>query len=37
MELIASEKIKEALFLNTGDTLEVEVLPLLPAVGRDPT
>jgi len=25
MELIASEKIKEALFLNTGDTLEVEV------------
>ena len=26
MELIASEKIKEALFLNTGDLLEVETL-----------
>jgi riboflavin kinase len=26
MELIASEKIKEALFLNTGDLLEVEIL-----------
>jgi len=26
MELIASEKIKEALFLNTGDILEVETL-----------
>lgn len=26
MELIASEKIKEAFFLNTGDLLEVEIL-----------
>jgi riboflavin kinase len=26
MELIASEKIKEALSLNTGDMLEVEIL-----------
>ena len=26
MELIASKKIKEALFLNTGDLLEVETL-----------
>jgi len=37
MELIASQNIKATLFVDTGDTLEVEVFPLLPAVGRDPT
>lgn len=37
MELIASQNIKATLFVDTGDTLEVEVFPLPPAVGRDPT
>ena len=30
MELIASQNIKKALSVNTGDLLEVEVFPLLP-------
>jgi len=37
MELIASQNIKATLFVDTGDTLKVEVFPLPPAVGRDPT
>jgi CTP-dependent riboflavin kinase len=37
MELIASQNIKETLSLDAGDILEVEVFPLLPAAGRDPT